>query len=416
MDEISLYIHIPFCKSKCNYCDFFSKSINCSFNFFQDEYVNALCNEISFYFYNSNCKLKSVYIGGGTPSLISILNLKKIISCVESNLKRKSNDFEFTIELNPDDINYELITFLNESIVNRVSLGVQSLNEQTLKNMNRRATKNKTLEAIKIVNEKFSKRFSIDLIAGYPGDTIENLDNSINEILKTKVDHISLYSLCIEEGTEVYKKINSNEVDYDQDYSDKSWIFAKNKLIKNGFEHYEISNFSKGQENQSVHNLRYWKLQSYVGIGSGASSTIYFDKKNSIRFTNTMNIEDYILFWKKNQESGFSIFDYEKLLFFIQQLNEKKIVNFELIDKNTELFEYLMMNFRLKEGVSKNELLKRFSFDFDKSFIYDGSIIKKWLDKSLLLKKTTLNDVNYFLSDEGRLFLNNFLEELLINL
>ena len=205
MNEISLYIHIPFCKSKCNYCDFFSKSIDCSFNFFQDEYVNALCNEISFYFYNSNCKLKSVYIGGGTPSLISILNLKKIIFCVESNLKRKSNDFEFTIELNPDDINYELITFLNESIVNRVSLGVQSLNEQTLKNMNRRATKNKTLEAIKIVNEKFSKRFSIDLIAGYPEDTIENLDNSINEILKTKVYHISLYSLCIEEGTEINK-------------------------------------------------------------------------------------------------------------------------------------------------------------------------------------------------------------------
>ena len=133
MNEISLYIHIPFCKSKCNYCDFFSKSIDCSFNFFQDEYVNALCNEISFYFYNSNCKLKSVYIGGGTPSLISILNLKKIISCVESNLKNKSKDFELTIELNPDDINYELITFLNESIVNRVSLGVQSLNEQTLK-------------------------------------------------------------------------------------------------------------------------------------------------------------------------------------------------------------------------------------------------------------------------------------------
>lgn len=409
--DISLYIHIPFCKSKCNYCDFFSKVIDCGFEDLQNSYVDAVCKEISFYFKKNSRQLKSVYIGGGTPGLLSIFNLSKIFTTIKKYFNSFSSDFECTIELNPDDVDDTLIDFLNESIVNRISIGVQSLNDKTLSAMNRRARSEKTLDALNCIKKRFSKRISLDLIAGYPGETMEELGNSIDKVLEFDVEHISLYSLCVEEGTKLYKMIEDSLVDYNQDYSDKSWLFAKEKIESKGYQQYEISNFSKNANSMSIHNLRYWNLKDYLGLGSGGTASLFYSDYNSLRFTNTSDIEKYISFWMNNEYAPFSFDEYFNLCEFLNKLIQQKIIEFESIDKKTEMFEYFMMNFRLLQGISKRDFEKRFNIDLESKINGENSVFNTWCKKALAQVSFTENDVFYSLNKNGILYLNNFLKD-----
>lgn len=411
-DGISLYIHIPFCKSKCIYCDFFSRP-GCELYF--EDYVDALCKEIKFYSFGlSNSVLNTLYIGGGTPSLLSVELLQKVFTCIKNNFQFNKN-FEATIELNPDDVSEKLISFLDSSIINRISIGIQSLKNSTLKLIERRADRDTSLSALKIISKNFSKRLSVDLIAGLPYETSDDLKTNIDELLTFNPEHFSLYSLCIEEGTKLYRLIEENKIDYNSETSDEVYLSAKKYLEEKGFAQYEISNYSKDENSQSRHNKVYWHLENYLGCGSGATGTIFYQNENSIRWTNTNDIEKYISFWK-----NFTVTDEIKKINFCKEKNisvirnafEKIPLETEIIDKETEEFEFFMMNFRLSEGVSKNRYEKRFKKQIEEVNVIKNKTFEKWVNEKKAEMIKTDDDVYYVLNENGRLFLNSFLEEL----
>ena len=397
-EDISLYIHIPFCKSKCIYCDFFSRP-GCEDLI--NDYVDSLCNEIIFYSKKlSSDTVKTVYIGGGTPSLLSLEQIKKIIYTLKENFCFVKNDFEFTVELNPDDVTQELIQFFESSDVNRLSTGIQTLKDETLKLIKRRASKETCLNALKIISENFTKRFSVDLICSLPGENESDVKNSIDKVITFNPEHISLYSLCVEENTELYKLIKSGKIKYDASYADELWINVRDYLVSKGYSQYEVSNFSKDKKSQSRHNLTYWHLQNYLGLGSGATGTLWYDKKDSVRYTNSTDIKEYIDYWKS---CNF------KEEFFSGSVPLKK----ETIDKKTEEFEFFMMNLRLLEGFSKNEYEKRFNKKAEEIPVIKNGVFKTWQDKKLSEVIHRDADVFYRLTEKGILYLNSFLTEFL---
>lgn len=403
---ISVYIHIPFCKSKCSYCDFFSKP---GIDKLLDSYVDSLCNEIKFYSRNSDFKiLNTLYIGGGTPSLLSEIQLQKLFSTIQNCFEFNPESFEATIELNPDDVTLSLVTFLENSFITRLSLGIQSLKQSTLSLMNRRATRETALLALEIIHSNFSKRFSCDLIAGYPGETKEDVLENIKEVIKFNPEHISFYSLCVEEGTCLYDQIESNQIDYDLSAADECWLEGKKILEKKGYHQYEVSNFSKDESSQSLHNLTYWHLQNYFGIGSGAAGSFFY-KDKSIRYTNTTDLEKYIHFW--NTDS----FNKRAILNSFDGFNEflrNVPCNVEIIDKDVEEFEFFMMNFRLRKGVSKSEYESRFEKNIDTRLGTGEGLFSKWIAEGKAETMEEENDLFYRLTETGILYLNNFLENL----
>ena len=396
-EKISVYIHIPFCKSKCCYCDFFSRT---DLTELADSYVNALCNEISFYAGQSDYALSTLYIGGGTPSLLSLESLNKILSCITENFKIISDDFEGTIELNPDDVSESLMSFIENSILTRISLGIQSLKSETLLKMNRRSSRITCLNALELIKKNFSKRFSADLIAGFPGETQKDLADSIYELLRYEPEHISLYSLCVEEKTPLFDMIALKKICYNQDYADECWLAGKEILKNSGFIQYEISNFARNKKAFSRHNLTYWHLENYLGFGSGAASSIYdYKGGQSFRYSNTCNIGSYISFWNNHDN--------------IQKLKKSAVktlglsglipAEFEKLDRKTEEFEFFMMNLRLDEGFSKNEYKRRFGKPVSDKLNSDSGVFAEWQKKGLAEICHSDYDDYYRLTEKGLL-------------
>lgn len=314
--SVSLYIHIPFCVSKCAYCDFFSKTDLSSI----DLYVDALVNEIKFRFKNFIPKIKTIYIGGGTPSLLNIQQILKIQNAIESVCNLES-DLEFTIEVNPDDIDEDYLDKLKKSKINRISCGIQSMSNKVLEFSNRRSRKQQNLTALSLLQNTWNKNFSIDLICGLPEETEQSFLQGLRKILSFNPNHISMYSLTVEDETPLGNLINKGKIEYDYDFSDALWLKSKEILENAGYFQYEVSNFAKpGFE--SKHNLTYWNHQTYVGVGSGATGTIYFDGGEGFRYTNTTDIFKYIKFWN-NQKT---IFNYNDFVLF-----DKRNSNFEFL-------------------------------------------------------------------------------------
>lgn len=395
----SLYIHIPFCVSKCSYCDFFSKEYH-SFcknedkTFFFDKYICAIINEIkqrvnSFGF----CTCKSVYIGGGTPSILSKENLSKL--CNELNkILIFEKDYEFTIEVNPDDVNKSYVDFLNTLSINRISCGLQSLDDKVLKFVNRRANKKQNLSAVKNINKYWKGQSSFDFICGLPFEKKYSFIKNIKKVCKFKPDHISVYSLCVEPDTKLGKLINENKIKYDFDKTDKMWIKTKNILNKMGFVQYEVSNFClPGKE--SKHNLTYWNHQDYLGVGSGATGTVYNNDGSGFRWTNTKNINEYIDFWTNQQN--------------VLKNQECKKEDIEFIDVETSKFEFFMMGLRKKEGITESEYQQIFGTNLSLKF---KSYFSDWENKHLALKENDNETIRYSLNENGLLFLNQFLENM----
>jgi len=393
-DGISLYIHIPFCKSKCIYCDFFSKA-DCMP--LLDEYVKALKKEILFYSKKIKRTVNTIYIGGGTPSLLNTEQLSEIISELQKDFHFNKDNFEFTIELNPDDVTEKLVSFLESSPVTRISLGIQSLKDDTLKLIKRRASREVCLNALAIIHKNFTKRFSVDLISGLPGEDIKDLYNSIDGVIKFNPEHISCYSLCVEENTELYKCIENEKIKFDFDLNDKLWIECVDYLKKKGYYQYEVSNFSKDKKSQSIHNLCYWHLNDYLGFGCGATGTIFCYEKNSIRYTNKTDIKKYVSFWNSYNGSD-------------EILSEIFPVDVEILDRETQEFEFFMMNFRLREGVSKKEFEERFSKKMEDVPVMKNGIFNSWQKKNLSEVIHSDGDDFYRLTEKGIFFLNSFLE------
>jgi len=325
----SIYIHIPFCSNICSYCDF------CKFYYNEkivDSYINSLIEEIKTNYKNE--EIETLYIGGGTPSTLDILELEKLFDGLK--IIKTSSNFEFTFECNVLDLTEEKLIFLKNHNVNRLSIGIQSFQKEILSFLERNYDKEIIFNKIELAKKYFSN-INVDLMYAVPGETLDNLKDDLNLFLTLDINHISTYSLIIEEHT----KLSINKTDYiDEDLDYKMYELICDTLKDNGFIHYEISNFSKNKY-QSKHNLTYWKNRHYYGFGLSASGYI-----NNIRYTNTKNLKKYL--------NGFRI-------------QEQEVITNDILASN-----YAILGFRTMYGVSKKEfkgLFKKNLVDYFK--VYD---------------------------------------------
>lgn len=339
----SVYIHIPFCKKICSYCDFCKMNYNEEFVL---SYLIALEKEI-LEKYNGE-KINTLYIGGGTPSALKISELKKLFQTIQ-NFKLTENA-EITFECNLDDIREEILKFLRDNKVNRLSIGIQSFNKNNLELLNREANYKDAAAKIKLCKKYGFENINVDLMYALPNEKINILKKDLKKILSLGITHISTYSLIIEDNTILKNK----NIEYISDIIDsKMYKIIIKKLKKNGFNHYEVSNFSKPNY-QSKHNLVYWNNEEYYGFGLGASG--YYE---GVRYENTKSLTDYI--------SG--DFTKEKSI-----LSKKENMDFEI-----------MLGFRKMEGIS----IKKFEKKYNESIflMYD---IQTQIDEKNIIKKNDM--------------------------
>ncbi len=347
-----IYVHIPFCKSRCTYCDFYSTTESK----FMTDFVEALCleakNRIKFV---NNETIETIYIGGGTPSLLAISSLEKILVTLYNNYI--ISDFcEITIEVNPDDVTEEKAISWRKLGFNRVSMGIQSFNDTYLEFAGRRHNSAKAIESFTRLREAKFENISTDIIFGWPNSTVEDFKADLQNFFRLKAEHFSAYQLTVEKGTRLFRKVKTGEANI---LSDDTLVDMYAILIeeceKNGYEQYEISNFA--QKNQySKHNTNYWFGVTYLGLGPSAHS---FDGKN--RSWNVSNIKQYIEGIQNNIE----------------------IAEYENIDKYSEYNEFIMTRLRTKWGIVKSEMEQK----FDTTLLsYFNKNYKKLIDRNLLIE------------------------------
>lgn len=385
----SIYIHIPFCLSKCTYCDFFSKPVACV----SEDYVNALCNEITWRLSNfpfKTDKINTVYIGGGTPSLLSVDQIRRISSSINLHSSKSSPVKEFTVEVNPDDVTETLLKEYAVCGVTRISCGIQSLNDKVLTFCNRRAKREQVMKALSLFEKYWDGELSLDLISGLPYETEETFMEGLKVITETKANHISLYALTLEEETPMGKMVINGDIDYDYDEADRMWIKGKEFLESKGFSQYEVSNFCKNGK-MSLHNLSYWQHKSYLGLGSGGTGTIYKKDGSAFRWTNDSDLKKYINYWTEKNES------------------ETIPVIAENLDKDTLKFEFFMMGLRTIKGITDRDYIEYFQEEMPESVI---KLFTDWKKKGLAEIVREGNVTRFTLGCKGLLFLNRFLEEL----
>ena len=334
----SVYIHIPFCKSICSYCDF------CKF-FYNDvwanKYMDTLKSEIEKYYEDD--VIKTLYIGGGTPSTLSVHNLNKLFQIIK--IFKLSDKYEFTFECNVDDISIPLLEILKNNGVNRLSIGVQSLDKRKLEYLNRKHNKREVIDSIKLCRKYGFDNINIDFIYGLPIENLCMMKKDFKHFLKLEVEHISTYSLIIEDHT-VIKNNNDKNLNEDTEY--KMYKYILKKLNKKGFHHYEVSNFSlRGYE--SIHNKAYWKNDEYYGFGLSSHGYI-----NGIRYENTRNFNKYL-----NKEYRLN----ELFISTQEDMENELILGLRMLDginvtKFNEKFKYNIFKvFRINEAVNKGLLI-----------------------------------------------------------
>ncbi|MCD8086070.1 MAG: radical SAM family heme chaperone HemW [Clostridiales bacterium] len=265
--SLGVYLHIPFCRSKCAYCDFYSLPAS---DQRMDAYLEALCAHITESApYLRGFTIDSVYIGGGTPSFWGEKRLKKLLKTVNKELS-PAKDCEYTLECNPDSVSLKLLKTVRALGVNRISLGVQSARDGELQTVGRPHTFAQAREAVALIRRAKVDNLNLDLIYGLPGQTMESWQESVEAVLALKPEHLSLYGLQVEKGTPLYRCRDSLDLADDDAQADR-YLWAVNRLAQAGYDQYEISNFARpGRE--SRHNLKYWTMQEYVGFGPGAHS------------------------------------------------------------------------------------------------------------------------------------------------
>ena len=281
-----IYIHVPFCQSRCAYCDFYSTTLLTH----RAAYVDTVCRELQRRIYELQGEsVSTIYFGGGTPSSLTIEELRRILeSCSHlssSNLQLE----ELTLEANPDDLTGEYIQGLRTLPINRISLGLQSFHDRTLRLVGRRHTAEEAIDAVHRLQEAGLTNISIDLIYGLPGETLDDWSYSLDQAIALGVKHISAYHLTYEEGTRLWRMQEQGLVSpIDEEQSVRSFELLREKLLAAGYEHYEISNFALPGYH-SRHNSSYWQGTKYIGIGPGAHS---YDGRD--RRWNLSSLTDYI--------------------------------------------------------------------------------------------------------------------------
>lgn len=347
---IGIYIHIPFCDRVCNYCDF---------TVFQgagrkyDEYVNAIRDEIKLR-KNKDYIVDTIFIGGGTPSVIDANYIHDILGDIREAFT-VLDDIEITIETNPKTLDEKKLKIYEKSGINRISLGIQSFDDEILKYLGRNHNSKEALDTVKLIkNYNFS--LNLDFIFGYEKQTLEDIKNDLRMIERINPEHISYYSLIIEEGTKFWVLYKNGKLKQMYDEKERRMYHTIVEFLnKIGIKQYEISNFAKiGKE--SEHNKKYWKCKEYLSFGVGAHSYLDYE-----RFSNTKNFSKYI-----------------------RDIAEKKIpVDFsEKLDLKTRKFEYIIMNMRLNKGFS----IKEYNLLFGEDFIdKNKKILNKYIDSKIIV-------------------------------
>ncbi len=358
-----IYIHIPFCRSFCEYCAFYKEN-------YTKEKFNLYIEKLKAEFEENKVisKVKTIYIGGGTPNTLSITNLKKIFSLIEKNLQFQKR-YEFTVECNPSDVCEEKIALFVKNKVNRVSIGIQSTNQNIINDVARIQNSEDIKRTLMILKKYPFLEYSFDFIYNLPNQTINDLKNDLGFIKKFKPMHISWYSLILKKGTPLkrrYKKIN---VDKDFEFGN----FIEKELKKMNYHRYEISNYALKKEYESEHNKAYWKSKLFLAYGPSGSSFL-FDKEK----------QQYYL--KKNSEK-------------IDSWSE----NITLLSKNDYYFQIMMMGLRLIKGINIGMQPNKNAFDY-----YSDKINKEIKSGYLIIE-----DLYLKCTDKGLLILNDILIRLL---
>jgi len=338
MKEIkSLYIHIPFCMQICSYCDFCKMFYN---EKMVNDYLKELEKEIS-----KNYKkdmLKTIYIGGGTPSSLKDYQLDKLFSL--TNQFNKEKEYEFTFECNISDINKELLEKLKGNKVNRISIGIETINEKFYKLINRYNDKESIKEKIKLTKQYFNN-INIDLMYGFPDETLIDLKKDLDFFKELSVAHISIYSLILEENTKLY--IN-NTKPLDEELESSMYYYIIDYLKKLGYNHYEISNFSK-EGYESRHNLTYWNNEEYYGFGLSSGGYV-----NNVRYTNTRSINNYLKGNYRLEEENLSL--------------------------QTKMENEMILGLRKIEGIKKDKFFLKYNFKIEDIFDIMNMVDKKLIE------------------------------------
>ena len=335
----AVYIHIPFCKEICAYCDFCKVYYNKKY---VNKYLDALEKEIK-----SNYKgevITSLYIGGGTPSSLSVDELKKLFGILK--IFKLSKECEITMEANVDSLSLDKIKLLKEFGVNRVSLGVETINSKLQDVLERRTNKDRVISCISNLRSVGITNINVDLIYAIEGESLDDLKKDLNFILSLDVPHVSTYSLIIEDNTKLKIKGIKN---IDKSLDREMYDMISKILKENDYIHYEVSNFAKNNY-QSKHNLKYWNNLHYYGFGVGASG--YLD---NIRYTNTRSITNYI--------------------------EGKNVLDKEILTIKDKIFYEIMLGFRTNIGVDKVEFKNKYNVNIDELFNYKELVKDKVLDE-----------------------------------
>ena len=386
MNKLGIYIHWPYCISKCPYCDFNSHKIK---NYDPDKWLLAYENQIKYFkeyllFQNfKNIKLSSIFFGGGTPSLMPPKLVEKILLFI-NKLFNFDKNIEITLESNPTNLELNKISDFKSAGVNRVSLGVQGLNDTDLKYLGRLHNASETFVVLDLM-QKIIDNISVDLIYALSCQNLEIWNNELQTFLKNfSIKHLSAYQLVIEKGTKFYHLFNRGELKTVSDNLYKEFYFSTKNILKdNKFDQYEISNFSKPNF-FSKHNTIYWKSDNWIGVGPGAISRIWNDKKERIEFENFKKPDT----WLKNCLQ--------------KKINLKKIsiINFDVSEQ-----EILMMGLRLNEGVDLNRLKHRTFLNNDEVLQLQKQGIVNIRKNKLMINENYFNVHNYIV----RKIIDNYL-------
>lgn len=328
---LAAYVHIPFCSHICYYCDFAKVLMEGQP---VDDYIDALIAEYQAYGIK---ELKTLYIGGGTPTVLSAQQLDKLLSKLTEHLNLEVLE-EFTVEANPGDLSDEIIEVLAQSKVNRISLGVQTFDNQLLKKIGRTHTEAQVYESIKKLREAGFENITIDLIYALPNQTMDMVKTDVEKFLALNLPHVALYSLILEDHTVFMNRQRRGLLRLpNEDKNADMYEYIMDILAQNGYNHYEVSNFGKsGFESQ--HNLTYWDNAEYYGVGAGASGYL-----EGIRYKNHGPVHHYL-----------------------EATNKR--VNEEVLSKKSKIEEEMFLGLRKKSGVSVTKFESKFSLSFEKLY------------------------------------------------
>ena len=377
--DLGLYIHIPFCIKKCAYCDFLSWSGDKNQ---KEEYVRDLEQEIrSYKTFAADYQVSTVYFGGGTPSILETGQIERIMGALRQTF-RIEKKAEITLEMNPGTARKEKLKAYRQLGINRLSIGIESVKNENLKLLGRIHTYEDFLESYHMAREAGFDNISGDLISSLPGQTLEEWKEELEILIRTPLEHLSVYQLIIEEGTEFYERYGEHEeLLPDEETSREIYLWTGEYLENQGFRQYEISNYARAGK-ESRHNLRYWERKDYLGLGLGAASMI-----RNMRMSNTRDWEKY--------RTGCR--DPRKIREEVEFLEEPR-----------QIEEFMFLGLRKTRGVSRKEFRRTFGKDLD--LIYEKTL-KKYLENGMLQESGD----RIFLSEEGILLSNQIFADFLFD-